>query len=81
MEDSIPYDIAKRGRSIVVCCQTGNIWLTGVQSKAKENWLIIERKLRQLKAGRGALGELDFVRHTRIGILTSTTIPRVGNFT
>ena len=45
MEDSILHDIAKKGRSIVERRQTGNLWLTGVQSKTKENWLIIERKL------------------------------------
>ena len=31
MEDSIAYDIVKKGRSIVERRQTGNIWLTGVQ--------------------------------------------------
>ena len=37
MEDSIAYDIAKKGCSIVEHRQTGNIWLTGAQSKTKEN--------------------------------------------
>ena len=31
--------------------------------------------------GPANLGELDFIRHTWAGILTSTTIPRVGNLT
>ena len=31
--------------------------------------------------GSANLGELGFVRHTWAGILTSTTIPRVGNLT
>ena len=30
MEDSIAYDIVRKGRSIVEYRQTGNIWLTGV---------------------------------------------------
>ena len=37
MEDSIAYDIGKKGRSIVERRQTGNMWLAGVPSKAKEN--------------------------------------------
>ena len=31
--------------------------------------------------GSGNPGELDFVKHTWVGILTSTTIPGVGNLT
>ena len=30
MDNSIAYDIVKKGRSIVEHRQTGNIWLTGV---------------------------------------------------
>ena len=37
MEDTVAYDIAKKGCSVVEHCQTENIWPTGVQSKAKEN--------------------------------------------
>ena len=55
MVDSIPYDIGKKGRLIVERHQTENIWLTGVQFKTKENSLIIERKLRWLKAGPACL--------------------------
>ena len=31
MEVSTAYDVVEKGRSIVEHCQTGNIWLTGVQ--------------------------------------------------
>jgi len=37
MEDSIAYDLARKGCSIVEHRQTGNIWLTGELTKKKEN--------------------------------------------
>ena len=59
MEDSIAYDIAKKGCSIVEHRRTGNIGLTGVQSKTNEIWLIIiEMKLQlKLKVARGGLNK------------------------
>jgi len=37
MEDSIAYDLARKGCSIVEHRLTGNIWLTGELSEKKEN--------------------------------------------
>ena len=47
MEDSIAYDIGKKGRSIVERRQTGNIWLTGVLPNTRKhmaNWVLSKTK-------------------------------------